>query len=76
MGLHSKYPTDGCILWGDCFSCPFPDDCISGKKAAMKRRAEAIDLKRQGCDVHEIAWRVGRSERQVERYLTGVNIGA
>lgn len=61
----------GCKLWTDCFTCPYPD-CISGVEERTElqlRRAEAIKLSKGGLNEEEIAKKLGRSKRQVIRYL-------
>lgn len=64
----------GCEFWDDCFTCPFTPDCIAGtgaKRELMLKKAEAIRLSKEGHSVEEIAKKLGRSVRQIKRYLAG-----
>lgn len=74
MGRHAI--KTGCELWADCGTCPYPD-CIAGagaKLEVIKRRAEAIRLAQGGSNEEEIAKKLGRSVRQVQRYLAVAGI--
>jgi len=62
----------GCRFSDDCFTCPFPDDCIEGSginKVSLAKKMRAIDLHNSGMPPEQIAKTLGMSPRQIERYL-------
>ena len=66
----------GCEIWEDCFSCPHPD-CLADSglnRKVMLLKAEAIRLVKEGYSPEQIANRLDRSVRQVERYLATPNL--
>ena len=64
---------DGCKYHPDCFTCSYPD-CIIGNHT-VKLRLKAQELKAQGINKREIAERLGKSERTIERYLKRTDLG-
>ena len=64
----------GCKLWDNCFSCPLPAE-ICGRDVNMRMeryKTVAILLHNRGYSIAEIAGRLGKSEKQIERYLKEV----
>lgn len=62
---------NGCNLWDNCLTCPFPD-CIVKEKdlvKAPKAKARAIELKEEGYSPEEIAKELGKPIRVVKRWL-------
>jgi len=64
----------GCRLWDNCFTCPLPAE-LCGKDINMRMeryKAVTILLFNKGHSIKEIAKRLGKSEKQIERYLKEV----
>ncbi|MBU1066998.1 helix-turn-helix domain-containing protein [Patescibacteria group bacterium] len=77
-GQHLKgdRPThieDGCSLWEDsCLSCPFRPDCIIKDRDVLKTpkiKAKTTQLHQEGFEPEEIAKRLGKSLRTIQRWL-------
>lgn len=61
-----------------CTSCPYPKDCIlfiddrvRRTAKARAKSAQALKLLKSGHTVRDIADIMGKSKRQIERYLGG-----
>jgi len=66
---------NGCRLWQDCFTCPYPD-CLVGRipsLLAASRMVDAMELAKQGLNNTEIAKRLGVTERTIYRYLDKIS---
>lgn len=62
---------NGCHNHPDCFTCPY-DDCIVGDRAAGYHKPleeTARELEQQGLIIREIAQTLGKTAKQVRRYL-------
>jgi len=57
----------GCKYHDDCLTCPFPE-CIEGDEVAYLRW-KASRLVEEGLMKPEIAKRLNKSERTIQRYL-------
>jgi len=63
----------GCWAWEDCDTCPFPE-CYEDNPTEVRRfwdREEARKLKAQGLGTKDIAIKLHKSRRTIERYLKG-----
>ncbi len=61
----------GCKFHDDCFTCLFPD-CLEGSGRGVgkfKLQLQAKALSSQGLVVTQIAQKLGKSERTIQRYL-------
>ncbi|MBU0778200.1 helix-turn-helix domain-containing protein [Patescibacteria group bacterium] len=75
MGRQRSTGKKGCELWDNCLTCPLPVcayDMPNVNKPALKIRIKAIKLAEDGYTAEQIAEMLGRSLRQIQRYLEGV----
>lgn len=71
----SKLCINGCEVYSDCFTCPYPDCIVAitpSSRVAMFKRAEAFKLKGKGFDTERIASKMQTTEKQVEVLLTKI----
>ena len=69
----AEYRDEGCQFWTQCGTCPYPD-CIADRVNDLltaTRKAEAIELARQGMIKSQIARKLGVSRVTINRYLEG-----
>jgi len=69
--VRQTHIESGCNLWHDCFTCPFPECRIDGKRVllTLKAREEADQLAREGHNEETIAKKLGKSSRTIKRWL-------
>lgn len=62
---------NGCRHWRDCLTCPLPECFVGREKAFTKllQEYETESLFRQGYSITDIATKLNKNYRTIERYL-------
>jgi DNA-binding NarL/FixJ family response regulator len=74
VGRHRTKSNNGCELWPDCFTCPYPDCRYGNEKyeARLTIKATAIKLINAGYTEKQVAEKLSKSIRTIQRYRKGV----